>query len=88
VTNDGLRRMSDSEKQQFKTHLAWWLAENLRPFNLVHDRGFCRLLRFVSANLGNVQLVVPSRGTVVKEVRRLAKRLRETLKITIARGCG
>ena len=51
-----------------------WVAESMRPFSVVEDRGFRSLMK-----TGRPEYYLPSRSTVSRDVKEVFKKVRERI---------
>jgi hypothetical protein len=82
------RELTTEEKKRLNRLLAMWIARHFRPMLIVEDAGFIAFVRYISIELGHVNVVLPMRTRLRLEVVALATDLRSRVKSEIQRDFG
>ena len=68
--------MSDEKKELLTKYITYWISKHARPYSIVEDTGFKKLL---CTALDNYQYTPPSRQTIARRVDELFAEKREEL---------
>ncbi|RLN91127.1 hypothetical protein BBJ28_00023770 [Nothophytophthora sp. Chile5] len=80
--------VSPQQQSHVNELLALWIAGSLRPLSTVSDKGFSALIRYLTSDLGGVEVRLPSRTQVRADIAQQAAELRASLKNKLAKECG
>lgn len=80
------RQLTPDIKKRVNRLLAQWVARHFRPMKTVEDPGFIEFVRFVTFDLGNVEVNLPKRKQLWVEIVALARDLRERVRKVIEDG--
>ncbi|RLN91268.1 hypothetical protein BBJ28_00022466 [Nothophytophthora sp. Chile5] len=68
--------------------LALWIAGSLRPLSTVGEKGLSALIRYLTSDLGGIEMKLPSRTQVRADITQQPAELRASLKSKLVKECG
>lgn len=82
-----IRSITPEQQQHVNRLLAKWIARHFRAMLMVEDAGFVEFVRYITVELGRVQVALPKRTQLRKDIIAYAAGIREQVKQAIGRGC-
>ncbi|KAF4033991.1 hypothetical protein GN244_ATG14067 [Phytophthora infestans] len=83
----GLRDITDEEQENVNKLLARWVAMHFRPIIITEDDDFLQFVRYITEDLGHVNVPIPKRFQLRRAIVTFASELREFVKREIAKSC-
>jgi len=88
VTSLSIDKMFTPQVSLHKLDLTLWILEDMRPFSIVEDSGFKKLINSLTKNSKNINFKLPSADTIAREAALVDEALQRFLRIEMASNVG